>query len=510
MNDSFVFLLSTCLDSLPPVRYTPASALDTQIHNMGLTDPKSAVETSTEGLEYAGKIYDKFMNGETPFAKSVQTEAFTRLADSFAVGFKQARDQVRDAAKVVDLMTAEISRRANAVFSEDPRTVHLVKNPQGETKLDQVRWDKFDTIDERKLVGVMHSRFNISPEHDIDRSTLSLVLNDIPFANSTNRHNVGRIDIPEERADAILHRLKAALKNDVSERSIRTIIAELFTMTEGSCNTIVNNLNRYASDPYSVDINELINQVYTYQKVLPLMTPDLMDLAPSTYEQIKERIQILADYTYAAAYICSYYRNDVWKDAIEVPGRLINTDNWSAYKAKGGTVLHLVQHNNYHYPENEKLPPQGVTLRHAVETIGEVERAIQQQTGVALDELNRIQKRVVRDCFILVGKEALESFAKSKRLAPSMVGQNFESFARACYDNSIDVPLENACYKLVMTSQYQGTATEALYEKYSGALTDLASKARNLSKEDCDLIEAGVVADLLVNTMIDRGIIVVG
>ena len=469
MNDSFSILLASSIEDMPSVRYTRKSALDTQIHNMTLTDPKDSVETSTEGLDHAGEIYDKFMDGQTPFADSAKTAMFSRLSDSFAQGFKEARAHVRDAAKVVDLMTDEISRRANAIYSEDPRTVHLVKNPKGETKLDQVRWDRLDEIDERKLVAVLHSKHNLS-DSSINRGTLSLVLNDLPFANIARQQDVAPIQIPVERADAMLGKLKAALKGVVSERSIRMVIAEVFNMSETSCNAILNNLRRYAEDPYTVDINDLLNNVYVYKKVLPLMTEDLLDLAPSTYETAKSHIQILADYTYAAAYVCSYYRNDVWKDAIEVPGRLINTDVWNAYKEKGGTVLHLVQHNNHYYPDNAKLPPQGVLLNHAVETIGHVERAMEQAVGVTLDELNAIRRKVVRDCFITVGVEALNSLAKKNRLSKAFGQQDLPSFAAACYDSNLDAPLENACYQLLITSQYLGTATETLYSNYSREL----------------------------------------
>lgn len=508
MNDSFSILLASAIESLPDVRYTQKSALDTQIHNMGLTDPKNAVEASTEGLDHVGKIYDKFMDGQTPFADSTHTAMFTRLADSFVDAFKTARAEVRDTAKVVDLMTNEVARRVQNLMSEDPRTVHLIKNPKGETKLNTVRWDRLNDIDERKLVNVLHQDHGL-PTDRIDRSSMVLVLNHLPFANAAMERPVSRIDIPEERADAILARLKKALKGVVSERSIRTVVAGVFNMTENSCYRIMNNLRRYAEDPYSVNINDLLDNVYVYQKVLPLMTEDLLDLAPSTYDVVRDHIQILADYVHGAAYICSYYRNDVWKDAIEVPGRLINTDLWNSYKEKGGTVLHLVQYNNRYFEEDEKLPPAGVSLNHAVETIGEVERSAEKAAGVTLDELNSIRRKMVRDSFLAVAVEALRSFEKSKKLSPSFSNRDFLSFAQSCYDNTDHAPLENACYQVIIKSRYLGTATEQLYNNYSAEITNMASKARNLSKTDCELLEAKVMTDMMVNFMLDHDILTV-
>ena len=134
---------------------------------------------------------------------------------------------------------------------------------------------------------------------------------------------------------------------------------------------------------------------------------------------------------------------------------------------------------------------------------------MEQAVGVTLDELNVIRRKVVRDCFITVGVEALSSLAKKNRLSKAFGQRDLPSFAAACYDSNLDAPLENACYQLLITSQYLGTATETLYSNYSRELANMASKARTLTKEDCELLEAKVMTDILVNALIDNGIVTV-
>ena len=464
--------------------------------------------TKTEGsevsLENINTVIDEYIALDNDHDENSELGIFNRIADAFAGKLSEGIEALHKIHKTVSDLTEEINERAAMRIAEDS-TLSKVFNIERDIKMDNIQWNLLDIVDERSLRMIAHDSINIPIDRESTPSIVDLIINKMPCANQYNTLDMSKVEIPDDKFSSIVDKIHAAFP-DESREFVAGCVRNIFNLDTTSAQRAVAAAKQFVAGKTASNINHIMRVIAGYYKVLSMMDEDTLDLAQSTMTELNKHIETFNAITNTMAYICFYYRNNVWKDAIIVPGPLCNSDNMESFTEDGGTDSQLVQHHTRFY-KDVKVPTKGISGKFVLQTAKEVEDQFSAEAVRDAAKINQRKADIDRNAFVLVTTNYLN--ANRDKFCKSFNQSNLSLYAKSIYDSNHGQPTESKLYKAIFGSQYVGTIVPKIYDCLNKAYIDYTSTVGNMSEQACEELDIAVYSDMIAEHLVDQGILII-
>lgn len=485
------------LSSIPDIVFTKNSGLKQDLEN--ITALTSGVESYSVGSglsDYNNISRNRLENG-------IYFERFEEIANAFAHKLHRGIESLKDIREQVSELTNKCIARSEERISKDPvlSEIYNIYQPHAVTT---VCWDQLDIYNESRLRSRLHGSIDRDLYTESNLALIDMLVNKLPCANEYNEVAMERIKLEEHKLVDICARLHTKLPN-MNFSVIERVVNNVLSFNSASCRVAIQGVRDFAEGKTVKNINGYMKNIRATKEILPLLTQDLTDLSASTTHALDEHISALNDITDVMAYVCYYYRNQVWKDAVLVPGGHVNRDNYEAYENLGGSTTAIVQHKEKFY-NDIAIPRKGVSGAYIMKMADAIEEEFEQEVTRNITVNQQKKEEIERGAFLATAIAYLND-NRSKLSNKFAHHANVGKYAEAIYDGSPNTPVESKFYKLLLNSCYIGSIESLLYERLNRAYVDYAEHVGDLTSSACEDLNTSVYASLISEYLVDQGII---
>ena len=486
-------------DSLPEVLFTDNADLRGTTTRLAIAS-EITDEVSQENII---DVVNEFDNFRSDSDYQYMFSSFENIANAFATKLKDGVDTLHSIKNDVTELKDKHEEASALRIAENP-VLAKICGIEKELKMDNTQWNYLDEVDERYLVTELHDKIGQDPDKEITPSLISLVVNAMPCANRTNRVDLKKIEIKSDKFNNCVDKLSNYIPSE-SKETVAGMFTNLLNLDSYSCELAVKSANNFLRGKTANKINDIIHISVAYNKLFDAIKNSDLDIAASTMEEIGQHVDAMRSISNTMLYIASYYRNQIWKDAVLVPGPYVNTDNIDTFESEGGNLTNIVHHYNRYY-QNVSVPVSGVTGKFILQSAERLDKEFSNEAIKNINVINNEKKNIERGCFIVSSVEYLKNHKLSPKFPHSL---NLDKYAASVYDSMPEAPIESRYYKLILNAMHPNTITSMLYDRLSKEYTSYASKTGKLTKEMCDELDEKVYSDMICDYLVNKGILVV-
>ena len=505
---SFAGLASTYLtsDQAPEkIEFSQSNALQTSVEGLAnaasleydLTPDKPIAE---HVADYEKMMKNRLLNGEL-------LQPFDDMANMFARKLHDGITNLKQIKKDVIHLSEDIMQRYHQYVGEDP-VVAAYTGEHGKATLSMpaVDWSLMNKISERVTIARVHEKIDHEDDAPITDSMIHLAINRLPgVSDERGCEPVG--DLKKEKVDRIVDLVFSSVKDKCTRDEVANVVKSALYLTPDHLRQAANSITQFADGRSVSKINDYMNQVRLGDLILPHITDEVTDVSAANRQRINHNIDLIKEINNMIAYVAIHYRNTVWKDAILVPGPMINSDNMEQFQQQGGSVESLVLYHNYLYKETG-VPSNGISVQFALESIGQVSEEYKLEAARQAATCEERRKQYLRDAFIHSSLEYLNQH--KDKFSPQFASNNLVAYVSAIYDSMmLESPLENRLYDMILNSCYINSMERNIYHRLNAAYIKHASSAEALTDEMCDRIDVSVYSDMIAEYLVDKGILIV-
>ena len=484
---------------LRPILFTQNANLRASVHQLVLSTEGAEVPVSEMVAEYAAMENNKEEFG-------TQFSVFNQIADAFAAKLKDAAETLKGVRNEVTSLCDTTSEKISIRIAEDPVLAKLC-GIQKDLSMEKVAWEHLDSVDMRSIRYTLHDAARIDADKEVTTSVLHSIINQLDCANQYNTVELSKIDLTQDVFDRVVGDLHKYM-TDESREVVAGMFRNLLNYNTTSCRQSVIAANNLLSGKSASDINRIMHISASYKKMFAVMTPEVLDLAASTMDELNRHVNSMTKFVNTMLYIASYYRNVIWTNAVIVPGPFCNTDNMESYEGKGGTMTKLVQHNTRFYQDKDlPVPTKGISGEFILQSAERLENDFAKEAATKSKKINQTKSDIERASFIITATNYLNSCSD---LSPKFsMSKNLTQYAASVYDSMKSSSMEDKFYKLIFNAKHIGTIVPELYARLSKAYVDYATKVGSISEESCEELDIAVYSDMISEYLVDQGILVI-
>lgn len=432
-------------------------------------------------------------------------EKFQKIADAFAIRISKSYDELKEIKSKVTKLVASSEALAKSRISEDPVLAALEQNVSTTTKLKPVRWDYLNNVNEMSLERKLLDRIGVKEMAEgSERYTHGVMIAHLPFGSASQQTDFTPLKITKRTFMDMVDQLanKVAGYNKIE---VQNILAHVLHLNRIDCNKAIHSIENLMSGESAKMINQILRFVSTYNTVLPHISSETFELSRDTMVAVTERVDAMQAFIDLTTYLCTYYRNHTWHDAIVVPGMLVNTDNWnefaSADKAtiKKDPTLAIMQYKNKIY-EDRDVPLSGIKSKSIIDRCDNIAKESYEIASANTIRCNQKKKDIYRDAFIFTAGKWLRE--QKKYSNEFMSSSEPEAFARSIFDGNRDDAVENMFYTVILNSCYINTLTSQIHKRLRDEYKKAVVSATNLTERDIINLDTKVMADVVNEFMV--------
>ena len=431
---------------------------------------------------------------------------FDDMANMFAKKLHDGITHLKRVKKDVTKLSSEIMRQYRMYVAEDPVVSAYTGDldPSG-LHMQAVDWDMLRGISERVVIAHVHDKIGQEDDAEISNSIMSMALNTLPGVS--DGRTCEPADLKPDKVSRIVDAVYSSVKNKFSKETVQNVVRSTIFLTKDHLIHAANSLTAFAEYRRGTDINQILSMIAANEAILPHITDEVTDVSAATRKKINHNIDLIHEITTMAAYIAIHYRNTVWRDAILLPGPMVNSDNVEQFQSKGGTIKDLVQYYNYAYKDTG-VPSSGIGLEFTLQSLNTATKEYRVEAARQATICESKKKEFLRSAYIHVGVEYLQEHRNE--FSKGFQSSNLVKYVASVYDSMLpETPLENRLYDLILDSCYINSIERNLYRRLSDAYLKQAASTELLTDEMCDHIDVGVYADMISEYLVEKGILIV-
>ena len=491
--------------SLEDIYFTNSNSLRTLCKCLSTTGKGLDVPASPQGVfqtitEFSDAVKDQKHNKDV-------LAMFQMISDAFAKKISKSYNELSKIKDTVNNLVGKITTVAKSRIAEDPVLAASESLTTTNTKLGYVRWDLMKNVSEPVLIHDLCHRLGIEEISQGNESYIRNVLvSRLPYENEKNTLDLQPIIVDRKKANAMVDAVYAKVKNSLNKDIVKACMSHVLGLDEYKCRKAVNSIKRFATGEGASSINDMLSMVYSYGLILPCMTRDILDVSASTQTLIDTKVDAMKSFIDLTAWLCSRYRNEIWKDAVVVPGMKVNTDNWAAFcntdkkMIKSNPTLAILQYKNKIYGD-DPIPVYGIKGETISSVCDQIAKEAYEEASANTLACNQKKKEIFRDAFIAVSGQWLRH--RKSYSAEYLYGNEPERYAASIYDSNRDDAVENMLYTVILNSCYIDTLTSKLHNRLRDEYRKLALSAESLNERDVINADTKVLADTINEFMVD-------
>ena len=488
---------------LADIELTDSNGLQMLANYLVTMSSGAEIENTNAGFHEAVQEFANMVNNPEEFHDVF--EKFQKIADAFSVRISDSYKELKHIKEEVTELVASSEALAKSRISEDPVLASLESDLSTITKLKPVRWDYLNSVNEMSLEQKLLGKLGLeSIKEGDERYIHTLMIDHLPFGISGRKEDFAPIKITKNKMKEMVDSLAAKVPS-LNKIEVQNILAHVLHLNRIDCNKAINSIQNLMSGESASKINQILRLTATYNAVLPYISAETFELSRDTMAAVKERVDAMQDCIDLTTYLCSYYRNHVWHDAIVVPGMLVNTDNWEEFSSadkdaiKKNPTLAIMQYKNKIY-EDQDVPLSGIKGQSIIDRCETIAKEAYEIASANTFRCNQKKKDIYRDAFIFTAGKWLR---EQKKYSPEFFSSGEpESYARSIYDGNRDDAVENMFYTVILNSCYINTLTAQIHKRLRDEYKKAVARATTLTDRDIINIDTRVMADVVNEFMV--------
>ena len=460
-----------------------------------------AGEGVCESKEDISSAVESFMALDADQLNNAQyTRAYRDLADDFARHLNIAINNLKDVQKDVDEMLARYNYFRNHAISMNPVLAKSVENHQEvPLMMKKIDWEQLSNVETYIVLARVNNKIDKDAGVIPSMEDYEALLNKLPFAHKYNSIDFSKLDLSDEAYDRILSALKA--NTDMDTDTCCQVINTLNSFNPQFCRAAISFCSEFCKNDTS-KLDTAMNMVKTWNVAIPVLSSqETLDVSNSTMSAIMERVNCIHEVIDFLAYTCIDYRQNRWKDALVVPGPMINSDRYPEFEQAGGTVDQICKYVNYVHSEI-RIPSMGISNEHLFNDFHRIEETIDQQIADQKTSIDQQVKAIEHTAFNTVAHEWIskhpEHFARMTR-------EEVAKFVNIINDGKGGADFKS--YQIILNSMYLGTDTQKLYNELSDAYAKFVEENKQLTDEAINDIDCEVYAKIISEKLLDSGLL---
>ena len=442
-------------------------------------------------------INDKYINTR-------YSNVFHKVADVFGTKLSTGVEALKRTKHLVNNMCTVMQKYIDRKYAEDAVLAEITGKDHQMT-LAHVAWDVFDVVDERNIRANVNLSIGKDINNHITSAYMAQAINMLPYANKYNKVELKKIALDEKKFNSIQDAIQSRLPK-ISHSHVSGILHNIFELNESGMRSMVYSATALSNGKNLKDMNKYLTLACEYVQILDILKPEVLNISNSLMEEYRKHSAVLNQYAETILYIASYYRNEVWKNSVLLPGSMINNDAYAEYAAKGGSVSDIVRHRNQYF-KNDPIPTKGVTGEFIAASAKSIRDNLSEIMTRNADEIEKKKRVIERDCFVAVSTEYLAN--NTNKLDPKFSHRtSISRYAASVYDATSNLPIETRFYRMLMGSCHINDMVSNIYNRLEKAYTESSERLGKIDTEDKLLIETGVYSDMIAEYLVDSGIIV--
>ena len=479
----------------------------------------NALQTSVEGLVNAASIEFDTFTEKSVEAQVIDYEKMTKdrlhydhllrpfddMANAFAKKLHDGITNLKQIKKDVTVLSAEVMTQYKRIVVEDPVvSAYTGEHDLSRLSMPAINWNLMNKISERVTIARVHERIGYEDDATITPALVSLALANLPGVN--DERTFEPLDLKHDKVEKIIDTVFQNVKSQCTRDEVANVVKSTLFATEEHRKQAVYSLEAFADGRSAGKINNYLDHIRLDDLIFPYITDESTDVSAANRKRINHNIELIREFDQMIAYIAINYRNAVWKDAIIVPGPMVNSDRAEEFLQQGGTVSGLVQYYNYAYKETG-VPAHGISMQFALEALPQATAEYRAEAARQASICEEKKKSYLRDAFIQVSLEYLN--AHQDRFSKEFSKSNLPAYVASIYDSVLlEAPLENRLYDMILNSCYINSMERNLYHRLNQAYLKHANSTEALTDEMCDRIDVSVYADMIAEYLVDKGILI--
>lgn len=483
---------------LEDIELTSSNGLNVLTDYLVTVTNDDAIENTNAGFYQAIQEFANMVNNQEEYHDIF--EKFQKIADAFSIRVMDSYNKLKGIKEEVTKLVVSSETLAKSRISEDPVLASLESDLSTTTKLKPVRWDYLNNVNEMLLEQKLLANIGVeSMDAGSERYIHSVMIAHLPFGSASKQQEFTPIKITKGKMKEMVDKLSARVSG-YKKIEVQNIFAHILHLNRIDCNKAIHSIENLMSGESAGKINQILRFVNSYNSVLSQISAETLDLSRSTMAAVQERVDAMQAFIDLTTYLCSYYRNHTWQDAIVVPGMLVNTDNWEAFISadkeiiKKNPTLAIVQYKNKIY-EDKDVPLSGIKGQSIIDRCENIAKEAYEIASNNTFRCNQKKKDIYRDAFIFTAGKWLRD---QKKYSVEFASSNEpESFARSIYDGNRDDAVENMFYTVILNSCYVNTLTSKIHKRLRDEYKKAVASATALTERDIVNIDTKVIADIV-------------
>ena len=490
-------------NGLPEVEFTENDGLRVLSNHLVTVSEGTEVDNTNAGVR----------NALIEFASIVRDEdykdifdKFKQVADAFSLRFMNSYEELKNIKETVSQLVASSEEMAKSIISENPVLASLESDQSTTTKLKPIQWGYLDNVSELELEQRLLNKIGVDHiAEGNERYIHGLMIAHLPGGPANRNVDFAPLTLTKGKMLSMIDTLSSRISN-YSKEEVQSIFAHILHLDKIDCNKNINAINNMVTGTSASKINYILRMTNAYNAVMRQISEESLDLSRSTMEGVTQRVNAMHDFIDLTTYLCMYYRNTIWRDAIVVPGMLVNTDNWAEFCQadkqiiKSNPTLAILQYKNKVY-EDRDIPVYGINGQTIIDRCDNIAKEAYETASANTLRCNQKKKEIYRDSFIAIAGRWLR---QQKNFSLEYHNDNPEHFAASIYDSNRDDAVENMYYSVIMNSCYVNTLTSMIHKRLRDEYKKAMSTANTLTERDIINLDTKVLADLMTEYLVDH------
>lgn len=488
---------------LHDIEITDSNGLGTLANYLSVVSDEKEVPNTNAGVYAALQELAGMINNPEEFHDVFNK--FQKISDTFAYRISESYQELTKIKGEVTKLVASSEALAKSRISEDPVLASLENEQSTTTKLKPVHWDYLKNVNELTLEQKLLNRIGVDTiKEGSERYIHSVMVANLPFGSASKQKEFTPLKITRSKMKDMVDRLAAKVPQ-FNKIEVQNILAHVLHLNHTDCNKALYSIENLMSGEAAPKINQILRFVNSYNTVLPYISEETLDVARSTMVGIQERVDAMQAFIDVTTYLCTYYRNNVWRDAIVVPGMLVNTDNWEEFtnadkqSIKKNPILTILQYKNKIY-EDRDVPLSGIKGQTIIDRCEAISKEAYETATANVVRCNQKKKEIYRDAFIITAGKWLR--AQKKFSNEFLMSDEPEAFAESIFDSNRNDAVENMFYTTILNSCYVNTLTSKIHKRLRDEYKKAAAAASTLTERDIVNIDTKVMADVVNEFMV--------
>lgn len=491
-------------DALPDIDFTDNSIqlLGTSIEHLSMSNlTKTEFKANAKNVNTAVDEYQYTVNNMVDHYHDLTP--IKTVADAFANQLYVGVKSLSNVKKTVNRLADDVDRLSNRMMAEIPAissTMEHLEEPS--VKFDKINWDQLNDINEAVVYANLNATIALEAGEVSTRNQIQILINRLPFGTVDSNAKINKIHINKKAAKNTLDTVFKRIRN-VSLKDVKYVLTMLFDLDEIKCRSAINTFSDALYN--SENINSIIQMARDFTLVLDHVNADTLKFSASTVKELLARKDILVKYADMATYISSFYRSTIWADAIMVPGKRLNPDNWKEFRNNGGTSIGLAHHLNHYYHDTD-IPSTGIRTKEVLEKRDMVITAAKEEAATNMAYINERKKTIRRNAFMAVAMGWLNK--NKKKWSPQFASAgDINPFITAVYDSSVNASIESVLYKLILNSCCLNTVTSKLHKNLSDIYLKHVQVGGIVTDEQREALDLTVYANMITDFILQQKMI---